>query len=100
MDNNTAWKINVNMKTKTWTPKTLVNNVWEQQEDSFQYNVPLDDERTFNLLAKVKDRKINLWMNRRKISPTYTLPAKHAKKILIGGDVQAFIINALHDRMY
>ncbi|KFD54385.1 hypothetical protein M513_04728 [Trichuris suis] len=99
MDNNTAWKINVNMKTKTWTPKTLVNNVWEQQEDSFQYNVPLDDERTFNLLAKVKDRKINLWMNRRKISPTYTLPAKHAKKILIGGDVQAFIINALHDRI-
>ncbi|KFD65787.1 hypothetical protein M514_21999 [Trichuris suis] len=99
MDNNTAWKLNANMKTKEWTPMTRVNDVWEQQEDSFKSKLPLDDKRTFNLLAKVRDRKVQLWSNKKRISPTYTLPGKRANKILIGGDVQAFVINALHDRI-
>ncbi|CDW52214.1 Gal-bind lectin domain containing protein [Trichuris trichiura] len=98
MDNNTAWRINTNMKTQRWTPETLVNNVWVQQKISFKSPLPLNDKRAFNLLAKVTDREVELWVNKRKISPKYTLPGTRAEKVVIGGDVEAFVVNTLHDR--
>ncbi|KFD65790.1 hypothetical protein M514_22002 [Trichuris suis] len=88
MDSGSASRLELDLTSNDWYFNTFANNVWEKQ-GPFKSPVPLSAKDVFKLEARIKDGVAELYLNERKLSPSYRLPGKIVQKATMSGDVRS-----------
>ncbi|CDW52215.1 hypothetical protein TTRE_0000047401 [Trichuris trichiura] len=87
MDSGSASRFQLDLTSNDWYFNTFADNVWEKR-GPFKSPISLAGGDAFKLEARMKDGVAELYLNERKLSPSYRLPGRIVQKATMSGDIQ------------